>query len=74
MEKIKKYRTDYLFTTPSFLIGMGSVLNISGKYFMFNYSPSGQEADARAIESDWGVIGDDITSALLEQSNILSDI
>ena len=56
----KQYRSDYLFVTPSFLMGIGSIFNIGGNYFPFNYSESGREADLKAIESDWGVIGQDI--------------
>lgn len=63
MEK-KFYRTDQLFTKGSFLIGAGSLLGIFSPYFTFNYSASDKEADARAIESDFGVVGKDIRSAL----------
>jgi hypothetical protein len=57
------YRTDFLFSRPSFLIGAGSVLNIAGNYFSFNYSKSDIAADHKAIESDWGTIGQDIEKA-----------
>ena len=63
MKKNKSYRSDFLFSTPSFLIGTGSVLNIAGNYFSFNYSSSDRQADTKAISSDWGVIGGDIEKA-----------
>jgi hypothetical protein len=63
MKKNKSYRSDFLFTTPSFLIGAGSVLNIAGNYFSFNYSSSDRQADTKAISSDWGVVGSDIEKA-----------
>ncbi|TAE38320.1 MAG: hypothetical protein EAZ51_06100 [Sphingobacteriales bacterium] len=63
MKKNKSYRSDFLFTTPSFLIGAGSVLNIAGNYFSFNYSSSDRQADTKAISSDWGVVGGDIEKA-----------
>ncbi len=63
MKRIKKYRTDFLFPRPSFLIGLGSILNISGNYFDFNYSSSDYEADYKSILSDWGVVGEDIKDA-----------
>jgi hypothetical protein len=72
MKKIKKYRTDFLFPTPSFLIGAGSVFNIAGNYFNFNYSSSDKEADNKAIMSDWGVIGQDISSAETQLNEILT--
>lgn len=60
----KYYRTDYLFVRGSFLSGVGSLLGIFSPYYTFNYSKSEQEADHRAIESDFGVVGYDIRSAL----------
>lgn len=63
MKKNKSYRSDFLFATPSFLIGAGSVLNIAGNYFSFNYLSSDREADSNALRADWGVIGGDIKKA-----------
>lgn len=60
MIKIKRYKTNILFIKPSVLHGIGSLLNITGNYFEFNYSNSGEETDRKAIENDWGVVGDDI--------------
>ena len=56
----KRYRADFLFPANSFLIGMGNTLNIAGNYYNFNYSETGNEADSRAMESDWGIIGQDL--------------
>ena len=60
----KKYTSNFLFAMPSFLLGVGSVLNVSGNYYTFNYSKSDSEADTRAIESDWGMVGEDIKFGL----------
>jgi len=57
MERKKYYRTDFLFANVGLLIGIGSIFNVAGGYFEFNYSDS---PDEKAIESDWGVIGNDI--------------
>lgn len=43
---------------------MGSILNVSGNYYRFDYSESDLIADAKAIKSDWGVTGEDINLAL----------
>lgn len=43
---------------------MGSILSLFGSYFSFNYSSSAKEADTKAIESDFGVIGKDIEFAI----------
>lgn len=63
MTKTKKYKTNILFNRPTFIDGIASIFNISGNYFEFNYSESGEEADRKAIESDWGVVGNDILEA-----------
>lgn len=55
------------------LIGLGSILNISGNYFEFNYSNSEKEADMKAIENDWGVIGNDIQEAISSSQKNLSE-
>lgn len=57
---VKKFKTNQLFPRTGFVRGMGSVLNISGKYFQFNFSKSTAEADAKAIASDWGMVGQDL--------------
>ncbi|MEZ5006960.1 MAG: hypothetical protein R2753_02280 [Chitinophagales bacterium] len=59
----KLYHTDYLFSKSSFLDGLGSIFNISGNYYNFNYSKTEEEADSKAIKNDWGVVGDDIREA-----------
>jgi len=69
MTKIRKYKTNRLFYKPSVLDGFGSIINVAGNYFVFNYSNSGEEADQKAIESDWGVVGDDIRKAVLESKS-----
>ncbi len=63
----KKYQTDFLFANNDFIIGAGSVMNIGGNYYEFNYSDSPKEADRKAIGCDWGVVGQDI----LEVTNSL---
>jgi len=61
MRRLKKLYTTYvLFPRNSFGIGLGSTFNIAGNYYKFNYSKTDQEADAKAIENDWGVIGQDL--------------
>ena len=64
MGKEFEYTTDFLFPEGSFIMGAGSVLDMNGSYFSYNFSPDGQEADRLAIKSDWGVIGQDIKKAM----------
>ena len=63
MPKLKRYKTNTLFHRTSFLDGIGSIINIPGNYFDFNYSKSREDADREAIENDWGVVGNDIRKA-----------
>jgi hypothetical protein len=43
------------------LTGMGTIFNLAGKYFTFNYSA---EADKHAIDNDWGMVGTDIAKTI----------
>lgn len=56
--------TDYLYAHPSFISGMSRVLDIFGVFTAYNYSRSPQEADARAIHSDWLAVGKDLDAAM----------
>lgn len=73
MTRIKRYKSNLIFPRTSMLIGLGSILNISGNYFEFNYSNSEKEADMKAIENDWGVIGNDILEAINTSQKNLSE-
>ncbi|MBC8182969.1 hypothetical protein H8E88_17840 [candidate division KSB1 bacterium] len=66
MNEIRKIKTDFLFSTPSFLGGAGSVFNIGGNYFHYNISRSGLQADLKALKSDWRIVGQDIRNAKRE--------
>ena len=61
MKKQKRYTTGFLFSTPSFLAGAGTVINLAGNFYEFNSSDSGFEADENAIENDFRMIGQDIS-------------
>lgn len=61
MKKRKiRYKTDYLLPRNNFWVGMGSILNLAGSYFEYNYSESDNEADIKALTSDWENVGEDI--------------
>lgn len=66
--KRKRGCSDFLFPKSTFIVGMGSVLNIGGNYFEFNSSNSDLEADLFAMRNDWECVGNEIKSA----SEILS--
>lgn len=56
--------TDYLYAHPSFIGGMASCLDLGDTLTIYNESRTGEEADARAIKSDWLAVGQDIKSAI----------
>ena len=57
-------RTDYLFATPSFLSGVARLLDLSGRFDVYNDSVDPSIADARAIYSDWRMVGQDLAGAM----------
>ena len=56
----QKFTTDFLFSTPSFLSGAGTVINLAGNYYEFNDFEMGFGADEKAIENDFNMVGQDI--------------
>ena len=55
--------TGLLFAMPNFLHGLASAIDLGGTLVEYNESRTPQEADARAIASDWAVTGKDIKTA-----------
>jgi hypothetical protein len=53
---------DFLVATPSWLSGAGRVLDLDGQFDEYNDSPSIEAADAKALFSDWRLIGESIMS------------
>lgn len=62
--RIRFHRSDFLFSTPKLIIGVGSVFNVAGNYYSFNESESSKEADLKALRNDWGVVGSDLENAM----------
>lgn len=59
-----RMRSSRLYANSNFVIGMGSIFNIAGKYFDFNYSKSGIEADNKAIRRDWEIVGRELANSI----------
>ena len=59
-------RSGRLFANPSFIEGMGRVFNILGNQDIYNKDQTGDEADSKAIFSDWAAVGDHIILAAKE--------
>ena len=58
-----KITTDFLFARPSFSSGIARLFDFWGLYDLYNVSPSTVEADARAMYSDWRIVGQDLIIA-----------
>ena len=56
--------TGFLFAAPSFLHGFASAMDLGGTLVEYNVSSTAQEADMRAIASDWAITGKDIRAAI----------
>lgn len=58
--------TDYLFARPSFLTGVARVFDLGATLSRHSYNDGmdADQADASAIASDWGVVGDDLRLAM----------
>jgi len=52
-----------LYAHPTFWEGVSRLVDFGGLLKDYNYSSSDQEADYRALLSDWEAIGDDLLSA-----------
>jgi hypothetical protein len=62
-----KVKSDFLFAQPSFASGAARVFDLFGQFDEYNRSDTPDEADAKAIASDWIVVGQDLADAI-EQS------
>ncbi|RPH33597.1 MAG: hypothetical protein EHM93_04335 [Bacteroidales bacterium] len=66
--------SDFLFSTPNFLVGAGSVINIAGNYYSFNESDSESEADEKAIKNDFEMVGQDIYNVINDSKSRNSEL
>lgn len=56
----------YLFARPSFWEGFARTLDIGGHFDSYNESTTSRQADDRALQQDWSIIGIDIQKAIGE--------
>jgi hypothetical protein len=55
--------TDYGFAMPSFLSGVGRMLDLGAQYTEFNWSEDPDECDENAVFSDFRAVGIDLMQA-----------
>lgn len=63
-------RINVLLPKNSFLVGFGSVINVAGSYFEYNYSNSERLADYKSLKSDWENVGKDFKKSKVKFENI----
>ena len=61
-----QYTPNRLFAEPSFVEGVGSVLDLGATLHKeYNSSETEYEADRKAIQNDWRAVGGDIVFSIL---------
>jgi len=63
---VNRVKSDFLVSSPSFASGAARLFDWYGVYDSYNRSRNGQEADAKAMFSDWRLVGQDINDAMVE--------
>jgi hypothetical protein len=63
-----RLRTDFLFAQPSFLSGLARVFDLFSTFDEYNRSPNERIADARALYSDWKIVGWDLFDEMQKES------
>ena len=61
---MKRFSTDFLTASGSFVLGFASAFDPSGTFFLRNSSETPEEADSIAIYNDFAMIGQDICDTL----------
>lgn len=64
MEKRKRQKSQILHSTPTFWNGSATVINLAGNFYDFSTYDFDFEADRKAIESDFHMIGKDIYNVI----------
>jgi hypothetical protein len=56
--------SDFLFAEPDELTGVARLWDFSGTFDAYNVSRSTDEADVKAVLSDWSIVGRDLKEAM----------
>ena len=65
MNKYGSY-TDILYSRRSILRGIARAFDLFGSFRIYNTSVTEQEADCKAIYSDWITVGNDLRNSIYE--------
>lgn len=58
--------TDFLFATPKLSVGVGRTLDLGSTLNTYNSSSSEEEADYKAMYSDWYMVASDLKKAMVK--------
>ena len=62
-----------LYAEPSLIQGMGTLFDVSGSLLEYNYSRNENEADFKALASDWRTVGQDLKRAILAYRQLTNE-
>ena len=62
-------RPDFLFAMPSWVSGVARTLDLVAQFDSYDESPTGKIADAKALFSDWRIVGETLASAMRDFGN-----
>ena len=57
-------RSARLFAKPSFIEGFARIIDLGATLNVYNCDKASEDADIKAIKSDWYAVGDSISSAV----------
>jgi len=69
MKSCKHCKTDFLYARPTIAAGAARLFDFGGLFDAYNESGTSEEADAKALNADWGLVGSDILNALVVFEN-----
>jgi hypothetical protein len=61
------HTSDFLVSRSSFVEGFGRIFDFAGALNVYATSPSPEEADAAAMASDFGMVGQDLRQAIAHE-------
>lgn len=65
-------KSSLLFSEPSFIEGLSRLFDWGSTLNIYNDSLTGEEADYKALQSDWRCVGEDIREAIKEYDDRIS--
>lgn len=71
MNQETEFQTGFLFSTPTFFGGAGTVINLAGNYYEFNETTNPDEI---AMQNDFRIVGSDLRKALSQEDHLCESV